>query len=612
MASLEEMEDISLGSDAWEGLDIQNGDVIEVYMPSTDWVDAPDVWAGFLVRQVSVEVGTQALVLVVKSLGSENGDLAKAMGSLLDRREGTIHLCTSRPCATSNVYELHATKIRTYKLEDFNPPYITRSTRSQIKKWLEKKPGDEEEDGKKWAPRMRLRGKSRDGDGKGRPSALKSRAKSRANPGGKPQPGAKKGRGEGLQEAAVGDLKAKLASLRARLSGSGKSDPKATEVEPEGGIFEVESSEGDGYEPSPDGLSTGTEIIPFYERGLRERKKKKVKKMALPAADSKGTTMRGLQGQLANRAVAATGDRRDKKKGKKSSAEKVGEAIVKALGVGKVKKEKKDKKRKKKERRRKRKRGGGDPESSGTSDSSGGSYGSSSEDHESGSSEEYENPMRKKSKDRPGAVLELLVQHAREQLEQSSTVTMPQGKIRIDEGVKILSYFQILLRPQLGAVTGPVREMFLIASVLDQLRSGNLSAVGDGLAARFFALHQSILDGGWSAARHLEIYSMEETSATTTAMLLQTRRHAKLAAKALGLDQGNNSWWKGAGRGRGGKGSKGYKGGETEAKGKKGGKSNKGKGRGGWYNDKAWGSQDGKGEKGAQDWANAKEQGKDA
>ena len=325
--------------------------------------------------------------------------------------------------------------------------------------------------------------------------------------------------------------------------------------------------------------------------------------------------MKGLQGQLANRALAAMDQHRSKKKEKKSPAEKVGEAIVKALGVGKVKKEKKGKKRKsKKEDKKKRKKSGGDPSSSGDSSNSGESSGGSSMDQDSGSSEEYENPMRKKSRDRFGAVLEMLVQHAKEQLEQSSTVSIPQGKARVDQGVKLLSYFQILLRPQLGPVTGPVRELFLIASVLDQLRSGNLSAVGDGLAARFFALHQSIIDGNWSAAKYLEIFVLEEASATTTAMLLQTRRHAKLAAKALGFESASSSWWRG-GRGRGGKGPKGQKG-DLDPKGKKGGKGKgdnpKGGKKGNWNNDRNWQTGDGRGGKAVQEWADSKEQGKDA
>ena len=122
----------------------------------------------------------------------------------------------------------------------------------------------------------------------------------------------------------------------------------------------------------------------------------------------------------------------------------------------------------------------------------------------------------------------------------------------------------------------------------------------------------SIIDGNWSAAKYLEIFALEEASATTTAMLLQTRRHAKLAAKALGFESASSSWWRG-GRGRGGKGPmrgiqiqrerKVEKERETTPKGGK---------KGNWNNDRNWQTGDGRGGKAVQDWADSKEQGKDA
>ena len=612
MAEEEEPKDAVLGEIGWGSLDPHMGEVLEVFMPSTEWEDPPQEWVGFLIMQVSMDVGTGALVLEVKSLGSGNAELAKQLGRTFNRRRGLIHLCTSKPCTTSNNYDLHATRVRVIKLANFEASYVTRSMRSQIKKWLG---SSEDVEGEKpepsSAPRRRLRGKS------GEREAGLSAVPFKANPKRKSavrkiedRGGGKKPKSGDPPAASVDALKVKLASLKARLTGSERSTHKDTEGDQEDGVLEVESSEEEEYEPSLAPLETGTEIVPVGVTPSQPRKK--VKKSRGSKVATKGTTIRGLQGQLATRAVAVSERRKDRKREKKSAAEKVGEAIVKALHGGKVKKEKKSRRSKKERKRRKRQSMGDGPSSSGDSGSSGESSDESSSEKSQGSSEEYENPTRKKSKERPGAVLELLVQHAREQLEQSSTVSLRQGKVRVDEGVRILSYFQILLRPQLGAVTGPIREMFLIASVLDQLRSGNLSAVGDGLAARFFALHQSILDGGWAAARHLEIFALEETSATTTAMLLQTRRHAKLAAKAMGAEVGYApNWWRG-GRGRGGKGSKGQKGGDGDAKGPKGKGKEKGKGRGTWQNPgKGWGGNDG-GAKGAQEWAAVKETGKDA
>lgn len=200
------------------------------------------------------------------------------------------------------------------------------------------------------------------------------------------------------------------------------------------------------------------------------------------------------------------------------------------------------------------------------------------------SEEELEAPLRKKAKNRPGSILTLLVEHAREQLDQSSMVSLPskEGGSVVD-GVKLTSYFQILLKAKLVGAMAQQREMYHLAVCMDLLRQGKLSGLGDALAARFLCLHQSVLDGNWSAARHLELYPLEESSAAGTSLILRTRRHAKLAAKAQGLDWGN--YRGGYGRGRGGKGyydTTGAEGGDH--KGKKG----KGKGKKGnknqWWN----------------------------
>ncbi len=75
----------------------------------------------------------------------------------------------------------------------------------------------------------------------------------------------------------------------------------------------------------------------------------------------------------------------------------------------------------------------------------------------------------------------------------------------------------------------------------------------------------------------IELYPLEEASAAGASIILRTRRHAKLAAKAQGLDWG--PYRGGFGRGRGGKGKYDGDGGDGgDHKGKKG--KGKGKGRG--------------------------------
>ena len=461
---------VALGEPGWDSLDPHAGEVVEVFLPDTDWEDAPQEWAGFLVMQVSMDVGSGALVLEAKSLGCNDGEMNKALGNMFNRRRGLIHLCTSKPCVTGNSYDIHATRVRITMLDDFEADYITRSTRAQIKKWRAGGAEEPELEAKiPVRPRMRVHGKGHDGLGKKRPGALKASAKQKAGSTRSVPLKSKAGDGEDPPAASVDALKAKLASLKARMSGTATSGAADTEAGAEDGVLEVESSEEDFTAPweREKPLETGTELIPFHVGKSGDKSKRKMKRKKASLEASSGSTMRGLQSQLATRAVAASERTKGPRKSKRSSAEKVGEAIVKALNIGKVKKEKKEKKSKKeRKRKKKRSRPGGDPSSAGESESSEENSEDSSSEKSQGSSEDYENPMRRKSIKRPGSVLELLVQHARDQLEQSSTVGIPQGKMRIDEGVRVLSYFQILLRPQLGPVTGPVREMFLIASVL--------------------------------------------------------------------------------------------------------------------------------------------------
>lgn len=123
--------------------------------------------------------------------------------------------------------------------------------------------------------------------------------------------------------------------------------------------------------------------------------------------------------------------------------------------------------------------------------------------------------------------------------------------------------------------------MHHLSSCMDALREGALDHVGDLLAARFISLHQSLLDGNWTAARQLELLPLEETSAAGPQLVLQARKQAKLALKVSQPEQ----WYSpGASKGCGGRG----KGSgwsewpqETKGKSKKGGRG-KGKGRGWW------------------------------
>lgn len=229
--------------------------------------------------------------------------------------------------------------------------------------------------------------------------------------------------------------------------------------------------------------------------------------------------------------------------------------------------------------------------------SSGNSSNESEEKSEVASSEtEMEAPLRKKSKTHPGAVLSMLINHIRDQMDQSALTEVGQESNNVTGGIKVMSFFNLFVKTAYPNHLKELREVHHTATVLDILRQGDVAKVGDTLAARFMAIHQSLVDGGWGTARHLELFPMIEPTAAGSAMLLATRKHARMESKAAGylpLGGGNTS-----GKGRGGKGRGDWyqsdqKGERGEGKGK--GKNKKGKNR--WS----------KGDNTGKDWEKTKE-----
>ena len=115
-----------------------------------------------------------------------------------------------------------------------------------------------------------------------------------------------------------------------------------------------------------------------------------------------------------------------------------------------------------------------------------------------------EAPLRKKSRDVPGSVLRLLIAHVMEQMDhQGSLVEVGPDHQSVTSGVKVMSYLNLFVKASYPHHLRELRELHHLASVIDLLRAGDLGRAADGLAARFIAVHQSVVDGGWSTARHL-------------------------------------------------------------------------------------------------------------
>ena len=188
---------------------------------------------------------------------------------------------------------------------------------------------------------------------------------------------------------------------------------------------------------------------------------------------------------------------------------------------------------------------------------------------------------------RPGSA-----DHSRSQMDQDALADLPSHDRRVTSGVKILSYFHQHIKVPYASHQRELREMYTLDASLDLLCTGDVARVGDALAARFIALHQSLLDQNWSTARLMELFPLEDASAATSSLVLSSRKHAKLVEKVQGKGTASWSGWGNRGGGKG-KGDWNYAN-ESGGKGKKGKEGNKGKNK-----NRGWGSQ----EKGGADWA---------
>ena len=599
-----------LGDGNWELLEIVRGSIIEVPLSSTSEVFPEGVVARFLVLQVSMTVD-RTVIAEVRSLGCGDAATDAAFISRFNRKHGRLHICVSKPCTHGELENiLHISALTVWTCHWGDCPVLTSVQRRAVRRYLSGAEEEEEDPpgdggvgpGGKGKPKRKPSGTKRPRGGV--PSRPLKRPSAVLVPRGDGKEGKEKVKkdrrgatieGEDIPEESKRRLKESLASLKRRLTGThGAAEedfPDPIEDGSDASPVPVDSSS------ERDALVTGTSMKKADSQEKKKKRKKKEKPREkvrdkrksgrdrtsaamLALEDSNAGMLRGAQSQLARQALVVSTEQRceRKSKGDKASVE-LARILTKSLRRSgkKRKKEKKDKRKKSK----KKKRGGGSSSpssSSGEMSSSSRSSSGSQEDKESDSEDELEPPLKRKARSRPGSVLAMLVEHAKEQLDQSSLVGVPDGQEpKVTQGVKLASYFQILLKAKMAGAMPQQREMHHLSICMDLLRQGKLSAVGDALAARFLCLHQSVLDGNWTAARHMELYPLEESSAAGASIILKTRKHAKLALKAQGYEVGG--YGKGYGRGAKGRGKYDYVNPEGGEKGKKG-KAAKGKGRG--------------------------------
>ena len=171
----------------------------------------------------------------------------------------------------------------------------------------------------------------------------------------------------------------------------------------------------------------------------------------------------------------------------------------------------------------------------------------------------------------------MLVRHAQEQLDKGAVMDEENGAASVVAGIKIATYFGLLIRPYFPQGNPLLRELYSLAQAIDLLRQGRLPEAGDALAARFIAVHTALSEGGWQTAAQLELHPLEPVQSASTATMLMAQKHRRLVQKSQGLTPGR-WWYSGKGKGQGG-----------QEKGKKGdGGKGKVKGRGKGAKDSSW------------------------
>ena len=577
----------------WSTLEIKLGDIIATAVPG-ELLGADGVEGIFLVT--GIELGADGSALVrVKSVGSSHPEALAILSSFFNRKEGHLHVCASAGFCGEEGGVFHVQRLELWDGLTFPTHRLSPAGKRIVKQF---EAGEELDE-----VREPLEGAA------GRPSAL------RKKPSGEPKEAQLRGKGQGDRRdrpkdirksakakqpgpagSAAGTLRARLDQVRKRQQSLGLGQGALT-----GGDHLGVEGDGDA-DPVQEGLGTSTKLGPpkgaagprraaltSGEGHGEEQKEDILKPLRMMSKKSNVASSLALQ-------AARTSKSKDGKKKKKKKKQKAVEALQTIFGGGKKKKKKK------------RKREGDDPSGSSPSSDEGDSY-SSGEDVDSSETDKEDllPPLKKRSERMEGSVLSLLIERIEARLNELSGAGESSDPVLT--GTKVVTYWHTLI--QSGAFSQQSRdgrETYLLANVIDLLRVGRLAKLGDALAARWLAIEQASLDQQWSAARHLELYSPDQTSAAGPAITLAARKFSKMMERVTQPDEARGRVRKD----KGGKGDGGWqdaepwwkkrKGGKDGKKGKEKEKADPWSGRGGWRKnqDQGWWKKDknkGKGEK---------------
>ena len=554
----------TLGSAEWDAFEVHPGELIEVRTEETD--GAPRFVV--VITDVEVHEDTEEETVKGRFIAYTDEKLSKTVGQAINRRGRGLHLCSQSPCDFDvDQIAAHVTSARWFSQKNFECNYLKAWGSFVLKEFREMYP-EEPKKQPPWATPKAGPGRRRVRFNLKASPKTTSRRKPK-----KPKDGEPPADGGGMTGA---DLKKKLKDLKDKLI-TGKSRVESEVVD-----LVEENEESEEREGSPcaqeRGLTTGSHLDPWLSqlaledvsgRGRKRRKEDpflevkeekdsgkekdaKKKRMRKKKMDVKLSPLLAVAEQQERRKKARKEREKKKERGKRSPGVR---ALVKLLGGTNKKKSKK-----------------GDPSDPSESETS--SEESGDEDEESSTESDMKAPLLRKAEKRPGSVMRMLVKHCQEALDQSSALTMEE-RTAVTSGVKLVTYFNLLVRPNFPSTSRDMKELYLLAVALDFLRSGKLQQVADTLSSRFLAVHCAASEGNWSAAKFLEMYPLEAVQSAPTDVLLKARKHLRLVQKSQGLESGGSSnryhpggGWKGGGQeDEKGKGKGKYRGGKGKGKG---------------------------------------------
>lgn len=482
--------------DGWKRLIPAVGWVLELSFRASNILCFEDAWAAILIDEVTR--GEDGVFLIQgRFLGCEEftGRDTALVGIPSDQVK--VHLCGDEICPLEEIAHLHTQRIRLWPVEKFDATYISPEgvvILDEIRKGLVAKDKSRRE------PAGRTKKPTAKADAQGKQAAIPKR--SSRSTGKTPSGGAKTARRK-VEELAVAEgappdteadgtsalegggqgdtsqgkrefLRDRLGALRARVRGR---RPGSTGGKLAGG---TNCAQGPGKMTTSLNLSPSTPVLalPAGPEVPSGSTSKRLKRTRSPTKESTSTL-------LLAKAAQHEEDRRQakKKKAAKDSKTRLAKMLVSVLSG-------RDKKKKKKKRKKRTRTGGsgggsGGGSSGNGSQSSSSSSGSGSDSHsrkggfgsdgESDDSMSMEAPLRKRSLEKPGSVMQLLVRQAAHHLDQAAVLEEQDGDSTIVSGVRIASYFSLMIRPFHSASHPMVRELFSLAQVIDCLRGGRLA-----------------------------------------------------------------------------------------------------------------------------------------